>query len=81
MICARWVGPTSYNGREGVQAGSESSNAVRVGGVGTGEKTGGGDGGGIGEDVMDNIRHEYIRGTSHGLKRKHDVVWTYTEEI
>ena len=44
MICDRRVGPTSYNEREGDEAGSETSNAIRVGGGGTDEKTGGGDG-------------------------------------
>ena len=51
MICDRRV-------PEGVQGGSETSNVVRVGDSGTGEKTGGGDGGGRVEDVAIFIRSD-----------------------
>ena len=49
---------TSQRESEGVQCGSETSNGVRVGDGGTDEKTGGGDGGGRGEDVTIFIRSD-----------------------
>ena len=49
---------SSKTEREGAQSGSETSNVVRVGDGGTGEKTGGGDGGGRVEDVTIFIRSD-----------------------
>ena len=52
---------TGWSEREGVQGGSVTSNAVRVGAGGTDEKTGGGYGGGRVEDVTIFVKSDKNR--------------------
>ena len=59
MDCHRTIGPPGSEMEHiHTQVGSETGNVVRVGDSGTGEKTGGGDGGGRVEDVAIFIRSD-----------------------